>query len=449
MALIFFLGILTTTCWSSAAPSDTKDIVELSITSSNVASLKSPRNGVINWLFTGPLRVDLMAEPTEKFAPPCSSENLIEKLKATFLASDKTAQIASYMGACREQVLNHHKSFFEGLFGLLRRNYDLEADPRFKHVQLKFADGQILRGALGLKSKSEPKPLVILRIGVFGNVEEIMAEGFLITQLFAQADANILVLSSSSGSGYIQDNSHFNPGGLTEGLQNFAIAQMLALKTFSHQNSLGKLLSQLTTRVHMVGVSLGGHGVLHAAALESLGSKKYFDGFTLLCPVFDLQNTFKYSYSQKGFTGFAKNYWISKRLSLLLENQSIIPDSDPRPQLEIAMDWATKNNQTSKGLVKHLNAPSSWPKSFNENNLAWQLASPFKSPMVILATQTDDLVPLDLNLNKYFSILREKAKNVGFYTFEQGSHCSLPVDYKAEVIGAIMRGLANVKTIAL
>ena len=120
---------------------------------------------------------------------------------------------------------------------------------------------------------------MILRLGVFSNVEEFLPERFLLMQIFEQGLANVLVLENSTGADFIANNQRWTMGGYDEGLQNMQVVRMLRRSSAP--------LSQLISSVHLMGVSLGGHGVLFASLLNQYNGQpehQAIQSFTTFCP---------------------------------------------------------------------------------------------------------------------------------------------------------------------
>lgn len=95
---------------------------------------------------------------------------------------------------------------------------------------------------------------------MFGTSEEFKPERFIFMMLFEQSPFNVLVLDNATGPDYLAMNSKPSIGGFSEGLQNMWIAKTLTDPT--------EPLSQIIESLHMVGMSLGGHGVLFSSLLN-------------------------------------------------------------------------------------------------------------------------------------------------------------------------------------
>src|SRR5690606_24972327 len=103
--------------------------------------------------------------------------------------------------------------------------------------------------------------------------------------LFEESPFHILYLANVTGTEYMKDNHSVALGGMDEGRQIIKLVEML---------NKDPKYKDLIEDIHVVGVSLGSHGVLYSSLYNSFDNSDYkIKSAVALCPVVNLEPTIK------------------------------------------------------------------------------------------------------------------------------------------------------------
>jgi hypothetical protein len=351
-------------------------------------------------------------------------------------AEQWTHNLESYMRDCHNAWETGRNDIISNAVGTVSLKLHPSRYPFGRHVVFHLPNGIKLKGLLAMKTDAKKRPLVIFRTGLFSNTQEFYPERFLFLQLFEQSPFHVLVLESSSGSEFLKHNDSYSLGGFDEGLQNFFVAQKI--------QSASEPISKFISEVHMMGLSMGGHGALFAALLNQVNSsprqKPVLQSALAFCPLLNMQDTLDYHMSQ-GFTMDVMNYWASRRLTVLKDRIPGLKDETFIPQF---FDWIREHYKgpliAENGQVPGVRLPPGIEKILNEKkrpeDLFWRLNNfwPWyenvKTPVIIFSTRKDPIVSWFINSGRIEDHrMQFQDSNLKFFSFENGYHCSLPVAY--------------------
>lgn len=378
------------------------------------------------------IRTDLF-----KFTPTGSSQELssdcqFRRQLATYLAPSTPIlrPIGDFLQRCQGEMETGWNDMVSNAYVTDFIKLDPNHHPYARHVVFHLPNGIKLKGLLALKGDDRPRPLVILRLGIFSNTQEFFPERYLFLQLFEQSPFNMLILESLSGSEFLHNNTQYALGGMDEGLQNFQVAQALTRAN----EPLGKIIQSL----HLFGISLGGHGVLYAALLNELNHQP-IAGFVALCPLVNFQQTFEYHQSQ-AFNIGVMNYWAKNRMSELtrifprLELDNFIPSA-----LENIRAQSQQPLTLEKGSLLQL-PPSAKTGDFFSRNNFWSDFKNIQRPILIISTEKDPIVPFAMNSMQIMQgQLAQSNVNIQVIPLRQGYHCSLPTAYNWKEFTSILQ----------
>jgi hypothetical protein len=327
----------------------------------------------------------------------------------------------------RDYFIRCEKSLRTGSSDLLSNAYltnfiklQPSAHPYAKHVIFHLPNGIKLKGLLALKGDSRPRPLVVLRLGIFSNTQEFFPERYLFLQMFEQSPFNMLILESLSGSEFLQNNSQYSLGGFDEGIQNYQVAAALQKKE--------EPLSKLIESIHLFGISLGGHGVLYASLLNQL-NLPIISSFAAFCPLVNFKESFEYHRSQ-GFSMALMNYWARNRMGLLSSLFPKLEADDFIPSLFANLDKVYTTAITLTKEDRLVLPPSSRAAGFFSKNDFWPDFKDIKSPILIFATRKDPIVPFEINSRRWLEgEIPLKNVNLKVIPLEEGFHCTIPAAY--------------------
>ncbi|MFZ3230769.1 MAG: hypothetical protein WA160_11235 [Pseudobdellovibrio sp.] len=335
------------------------------------------------------------------------------------------------------------------LFQALSVNFDVSDSTHFRKVifQLPAKNGQAIfaRGLFGFHDDKKARPLMILRLGVHGNIDELLAERFIAKAAYEDFDFNFLVLENLTSHGYLSQDNPITFAGIEEGLHTFYI-----LKQLKEENAA---LSALITKIHLIGISLGGHGIFVTTTLDEKNNK-YLSSASAYCPMINLKETMD-SHSNEGAAEAGIDLWNHLRLAAIpnrilelnhTEWWKTAFDFQPRFMPAILDYLAARQFAPSIKLPENIKWPKGFKqhlensKSFFELNNFWPYYENKITPFLIVTTPNDPLVPLDSNSNL---IVQKKQPGVFSKTqilqLDRSIHCALPTEYQWSFVIDLMK----------
>ncbi len=375
---------------------------------------------VISWIPTG--------EP-KLMSSGCTPEVWAARMQDSRVQKSAQLQgalVQKYFQDCRSELETEDNGYLVNLRRMMTMKYDPQGHPFLRRVVVNLPGNVKLKGLLGLKGDMKRRPLVIVRLGIFSNVEDFKPERAWLMMLFEQSPFNVLMLENMSSPDFVANNSRFSFGGYDEGIQNILVARLL-------QDPI-EPLSQMVDSVHVFGVSLGGHGVLYSSLLNKYNSPKrgpLINSFTALCPVVNLRSTME-SLTHSGVKSAFVDLWSRQRLKGLDQKIPSLVTYDNFSFLSKAISEIARTYHGGLSYVNAVKLPPGQEDSihFWELNDFWRHYKQVEEPVLIYATEQDPAVPYDLNaqmlLNKD---LKVDSKNIRVVELPHGVHCTLPIPY--------------------
>ncbi len=335
------------------------------------------------------------------------------------------------------------------IFKALSVEFDLSDTNHFRKVvfELPGTNGVLIhaRGLLGLHDDKIARPLVILRMGVHGNIDEFLAERFIAKAAYEDFGFNFLALENLTSHGYLSQDNPMTFGGVDEGLQTFLILQDL------RRSASG--LNHLISEIHLIGVSLGAHGVFLTETLDEQNDH-LLKSATVFCPVVNLIKTLNF-HSQASLGSAFVDLWNRRRLKAVPERIEELDHTewwktffDLKPRFMPAIikyldlhqskpaELMPATTKFPKGMQSHLQNS----KTFSAMNEFWPYFENSKTPLLILTTAKDILVSEEINTDL---ILQGKQpgsfKQIKILQLDRGTHCGLPPDYQWDFIISILK----------
>lgn len=378
---------------------------------------------------------------------PCDPKAWQKKvLQKSHPQSQWTSELEDFLKACHTEWETGWNGLISNSIGMMSFKLHPNRYPYGRHVMFHLPNGIELKGLLAMKTDQKKRPLVIFRTGLFSNTQEFYPERSLFFQLFEQSPFNVLVIESSSGSEFLKHNKSYALGGFDEGLQNFLLAQRL--------RDPKEPLSEYIESIHLVGSSLGGHGVIFSSLLSELNpdalGKPVVQSALAFCPLLNMQDTLDYHLSQ-GFSMDLMNYWASRRLVSLKEQ---IPDLKNETFIPQFFDWIKKNYKgpliAENGKVQGvrlppeaealINSAESSPDLFWKLNHFWPWYHQVRTPVLIFSTRKDPIVSWFINSGRIEDQrMKFEDSNLKMFSFDQGYHCSLPIAYDWKVLTTLFQ----------
>lgn len=385
---------------------------------------------VLSWAPTG---------ENKFFSAKCSTELWSARLQDQRVRTSVQLQgalIQKYLKDCAGEIETGTNSDTANLIKMMSMKYEPQEHPFLHRVVFSLPGNIKLKGLLGLKGDLKKRPLVILRLGIFANVEEFMPERAWLMMLFEQSPFNVLMIENMTGSDYVADNTRFSFGGYDEAIQNILLAQIL--------KDPNEPLSRLVDSLHLFGVSLGGHGVLYASLLNDFNSPKgrpLYQSFMGMCPVVNLQKNMDEVTTNKPFA-YAVDLWSQKRMAGLTKSLPSVEDHDSFGFLKKAVSEVVRTYHGGLSYVSSVKLPPGLEdgSDFWHLNDFWKYYKNVRQPVMIFATHTDVLVPFALNSQLLQNkTMKVDSSNLSVVDFTHGIHCTLPIPYDWRAMSSIMQ----------
>jgi pimeloyl-ACP methyl ester carboxylesterase len=310
-----------------------------------------------------------------------------------------------------------------------------------KSLDFSFEDNSKIKGLLALKPGK--RPLVIFKTGVYTNaIDDGVARNFFM-HLFEESPFHMLYLANVTGSDYMKDNGAVALGGMDEGRQIVKIVEML---------SNDPKYKDVIEDIHVVGVSLGSHGVLYSSLYNSFDSNSTakIKSVVALCPVVNLQPTIK-SVFQPTIAG---TYYAYLTRKIFMEVYDYIPIL--REYLSSGGFWSQSQmyEASTKATLWHYReetektpldmAPFEGERvqqidDYWELNNFIKYADQVTTPTLIVHSKDDFLVQSVLNSDELFKKTQNNNSQIGIVKFDHGSHCGLNIATGWQTMSSMLR----------
>ncbi len=384
------------------------------------------------WLQSDLLKWDPTGVWSTNISSQCDPTRWQQQVLSSSAVNTSALSVVDFFNKCETQLKTGHSSSGANIIEPMTLQLHPESYPFARHVVFHLPKNVELRGLLALKPDFKKRPLIIFRAGIFANTKEFFPERSLFMQIFEQSPFNLLLLESLSGVEFAQHNSSVSLGGFDEGLQNFLIAQQLQKSS--------EPLSKYITNVHLLAISMGGHGAMFATLLNHWNGGKTISSTMAFCPLLQFQETFDYHRSQ-GVSIEVMNLWATKRVREFGEKLSSVREDNfiqdslsalEKQRTEPLIGWP-QSIHISTEMSKYLKKSSkvSYGDSFFwRANRFWQWYNNVQTPVLIFATYQDPVVPWFVNTGRVVDgRLNLSSSNVHVYNFSEGYHCSLTAPY--------------------
>lgn len=328
--------------------------------------------------------------------------------------------------------------------------FDVSSTQHFRKVWFQPKADLRYRGLFGIHDFKKKRPLVILRMGIHGNVDELIAERFLAKLIYEDLDANLLIIESLTSHAFLSKNKNISFGGIDEGLQTF-----IALKEIE-KSHLNKIISS----THLVSVSMGAHGTFVTALLDQLNGRQ-ISSIVNFCPLIDLQSTLE-SGQEVNLKNAAVSLWNVRRLRAVFDlypqekelNKWWVTFFDWKPRFTSALMGILNRDRhqplISTNEIDNLVPKMKWPKGFKEHlessqsfyelNNYWKYYMGVTTPIMIYTTPNDPLVVNELNSEKIFKGVQPgDFSSLKYHRLERGVHCGLASVYRWDYLVKLLK----------
>jgi hypothetical protein len=377
----------------------------------------------------------LKYEPSAENVPEskdCAPEDFAEQGPST---GPMAQQIRSYFHRCEDQMVYQSRGFLASAYRAMMIRLDTNHYPYGRLIMLHLPHGILLKGFLALKGDERPRPLVIIRTGIFGQAPQFLTERFLFEELFEQSQFNVLILENNTSEPFLRRNHQIQIGGYDEGVQNFQIVQELQ----SNSQPLSKIISE----VHLAGSSMGGHGVFFGTLLaemwqkENAKAKPLVSSSLLFCPLVDLSNTLQHMEDIKDTENSWIPGWIDDRFESMAE---VAPELKGPGVVHKLRDYLKNNYPGSQSLTQEVPkrpASEDHVRDFWWLNDFWSEFENSRIPILDFISAEDPVVPTRINSEN----LKQLAprSQVEIVKMKYGVHCSVAGAYFPKPLAALLQ----------
>lgn len=356
-------------------------------------------------------------------------------------------------------------SYWESFLSRLYVEFNFTDQTKFQRIQFEPQAGLKIRGLLGLQTENgviQKKPLIIVRMGIHGNIDEILAERFLARIAYQDLGYHLLIIESLTSHGYLMLNDSYSIGGIEEGLHTFYILNLLTHDKLPWAKDVSD--------IYLMGVSLSGPGVFIAnyldehSKIKGKNKKANLKAIELFCPLVNFDETYAEHSKPGWFSAFA-DIWNRRRLlALRLRDKKLedIPwwktifDLTPRFMPQALGDLNLKRGKPIFNLENFnefpdLKLPQEFvnhiakSKTLHELNQFWNFYKNEQTPIHIYVTPNDPLVMTALNSDLIRNHKQPGVFNKVQFTDLKGMHCALAAEYQWPFLVELVRRGFDIK----
>lgn len=366
----------------------------------------------------------------KKLSHECRNQLWQQRLQDPRLSNSLQLQgalIQKYFQECKAEIETGDDGYLANLKNMMTMSFAPQTHPFLRRVVIGLPGNIKIKGLLALKGDMKRRPLVVVRVGIFSNIEDFKPERAWMMMLFEQSPFNVLFIESMSSADFIGNNNQFSFGGYDEGIQNILISRLMTDPL--------EPLSQLVDSVHLFGISLGGHGVLFASLLNKYNSPKgkaLINSFTTLCPVVNLEQSMNALTHDGLFKNAMVDVWSRGRLAGLDRKLPALQKFESFGFLQKAISEIARTYRGGLSYVSSVRLPPGMidGSDFWGLNSFWKYYVDVEQPVLIYATHQDPAVPYEMNSRSIKTKeLKIESKNIQVIDLEHGVHCTLPIAY--------------------
>ncbi|WP_413558384.1 hypothetical protein [Bdellovibrio sp. HCB209] len=374
------------------------------------------------------------AENNKDIAPECDpkffEDHLLSKKRST---EDYFKTIKQYFANCQGELSKNSPKGILSLAKMALDEYQFLKHPQVKTIYIPLSNGVLVPAIVALKQDPRPRPLVIMKCGVFcGADQNPMMKNYLI-QLFDLSPFNVVLLSNQTGLDYLVTNTHLSLGGWSEGFESLQVGKWLR-ERWEHKDRISSL--------HLMGMSLGGNAAVFGASFNDMypmpNGEKVFTSATAICPVLSLKPTLDHLYGDNVigpvFNLMTRDQFRKARAYMTDVPEMLTDDELPgRKQMPGYLGLLASTSLQRRGVA-------STPTDFFKNNNFWNLPNKVQTPLMVWASKDDSVVSNKINAQVFENDdYYEKAAHAGVVNLNYGSHCAFSSAYGYQVASLVLR----------
>lgn len=366
--------------------------------------------------------------------PTCDPKRFEESVVDSKLTTQQYYdRVKDYFKKCSTPLLQNSSL---GIFSLLKFSnykYSIFSHPQIKSFTVTLDNGVKVPAILAMKEGNRPRPMVVVRCGVFCAAEGSPSIRSYLMQLFDQSPFHVLFLANQTGIDYIALNKYFTMGGWSEGYESVEVGRWM-LERWEHR----KLISSM----HLMGISLGGNAAVMGAAFNDqyprASGAPVFSSVAAICPVVSLKPTLDELYGSS-IVGRIFNGMTVDQLKEARKYVKDIPDMlDDRliPDRKSMSNYIGEMASTS---LQRRGVASTSTDFFKYNNF-FNVRRTVATPMLVWASKDDMVVNNKVNaaiLDSDVNIVG--SKNTSVLNLGYGNHCAFNAAYGAAAAATVLR----------
>ncbi|QLY24746.1 S9 family peptidase [Bdellovibrio sp. KM01] len=374
------------------------------------------------------------AENNKDVAPECDPKFFEDQLFSKKRTTEEYFKVVKqFMANCQSELAYNSPRGILSLAKMALDDYKFFKHPQVKSIVIPLSNGVLVPAIVGLKQDSRPRPLVVMKCGVFcGADQNAFMKTFLI-QLFDLTPYNVVLLANQTGLDYLIANSHFSLGGWSEGFESLMVGKWLREK-WEYRDRISSM--------HLMGMSLGGNAAVFGAAFNDMypmpNGQKVYSSAVAICPVISLRPTLEHLYSDD-VIGPVFNIMTRSQFAKARSYLTDIPEMVAADQLPPRKQMPGYLGDMASTSLQRRGVASTSPDFFKSNNF-WNLPGKVQTPLMVWASKDDNVVSNKLNAQVFeHDDYYESAPNAGVVNVNYGSHCAFSAAYGYQTAALVLR----------
>lgn len=371
---------------------------------------------------------------SKDISPECDPHRLEDSVLDKKLSNSQYSQtLKKYFEKCSSELTQKSTLGFLGLIKFAKYQYSFLSHPQVEEFMVNLPSGIKVPGILAMKQSPRPRPLVIVKCGVFCSAGETASLKSYLMHLFDQSPFNVLLLANQTGMDYIYHNKIITLGGWSEGYEAIEVGKWM-LEQWEYKERISS--------VHFIGISLGGNAAVMGAAFNDnyllSNGKKLFNSVTAVCPVVSLKPTLDHlvgrSIVGRVFAKLAKNHFQEAR-----QYVTDVPELLSDDKIPDRVGMTEFIGDVASASLRKRGKNRTTQEYFKSNNF-WNWKSEVKTPLLIWASKDDMVVNNKINAevvehNDFY----EKSPFVSVLNLAYGNHCGFSSAYGTQAAATVLR----------
>ena len=345
--------------------------------------------------------------------------------------------INQFFQRCEKQLTNGRLlGSYLGMINFGIVDYWFNQSSLMKPVLVTNKSGDRTPGYLALKPGNLPRPLVIVKCGVFCSGDALSSTMNYMINLFDQGPFHVLLLANRTGVSYVRENRNITMGGVLEGKDLVEIGEWV-----KNESPYKDKISSL----HLLGYSLGGHAASYATLyndLELSHGNKIFSSIIPVCAAMDLEPTIRKLYQPGTLAGKAA---LSDTKAVFGAIRGYVPEVEDLIAEENLPTDITKYPDLLVQILMRYQMPrrglASTPEGqFWHDNNFFSAAKKIQTPTFYWASKNDPVVNYKINTGRMIaSTPLHSESNVAAVGLSYGSHCTFNSAYGIPTVSSVFR----------